>query len=157
MGKKVYDKNSLQRQLSVYKARREKLKAEHGRTPLYAKKVKKINSAIGNLTVSIRKVDAIEDRMRVVNERVKEFTGVSVWKVGKTGKPEVKQAKNLFYRECSEMGIAGGYQAIFCGINRKISPTQQRMAFIRSFKTKPENRDLWRRWKVFLSEFQNND
>lgn len=115
---------------------------------IYLKRRQKLQQKIDQCRKALKIINKYEDRLRTINEHVKQFTGVSVWQAKACKKPDVVQAKNIFYREALESGISGSYIAKFCGLKNPRCVTVQRRRFIR----KPETKQLWRRWKSYISE-----
>lgn len=102
----------------------------------------------------IRDFDLLKDsKIKELDEKIKEFVGVSVTRI--RGKKKIQQAKWLFYRWGLESGIKGKALSLYTGEARQDIPSRRRLYFIRSFSKKPENKQLWENFKLFMKSFED--
>lgn len=102
----------------------------------------------------IKNLDSFKDhKIKELDEKVKEFVGVSV--AGIRGRKKIQQARWLFYRWGLEAGFKGKALSLYAGEKRQDIPSQKRLYFIRSFPKRPENKQLWGSFKLFMKSFDD--
>lgn len=147
-------KNTYQSSISTYKQRRRDYRKKHGSDSEIFKKLS--SHAKGRIEALRRNIKLIERRNKIiktVDDSVFEFIGVSA--KNSVGKKDIDTtlAKNLFVRYCIERGIVASQLAEFIGLKNSADVSRYRLSFIRSFKTNPENREMWYRFKDFVKEY----
>lgn len=147
---------SIYAQIWVYKDRRKRYRQVYG---LHSEKYRKmsagISQSLGDCRKRIKRLDKLKQKnhlMKVVDKALNAFMGISVEGSGNVPGQDMQMAKRLFYRYCMEQGITGTHAARFCNAYRS-QPSDYRMAFIRSFKDHPENRETWHRFTTFMESY----
>lgn len=115
---------------------------ERGR--LY-KRIKEINSILDNLKNT--KLD-----IETVAERVKQFTGINVYKIGKKCKKESKIAKQIFWRCCFECGISGTISSNYTGDSSRYAAITGRSYHIKKCKKHKHILLQWLDFKKFIKK-----
>lgn len=161
-------KAGYQRIISEYKSRRNKIRQEfivdgiaiwnkeQGKVE-YGKRVKKINHRIKICKDAIRRIEVIEEKLIKSDNLVYEYTGVKIRNnVSQT--KIAKDARKIFYRHVLELGIDSRRICDYLHIKDIHTPTNSRMAFIRSMSSNKANKELWYRWKQFIkTQNENNE
>lgn len=132
-------KNHYQILVAEYKKRK--------RTPKNARKLKVWQQAI-------RRIKKQEGKIKVLDNDIKEFFGISVRGSSKSRKREYNLARAIFYRYGMENGIHSSRMAAYTGHKHYDHLFRSRLNFIRSFITNAENKDIWNRFIQSLNDKQ---
>lgn len=167
MGKKRHKttKAGYQRIICEYEKRRDNIRTEfiingiatwnkfEGKE-LYGKRVKKINHRIKVCKDAIRRILVYENKLRIIDNLIIDYLGVSVVKNKKQNKLS-QDAKKIFYKHCIESQIPTIRISDYVGLKDNHTPTNSRRIFTRSFSTNKANKELWHRWKKYLKNEKN--
>lgn len=146
------EKAYSQRHIHTYRQRREQYKVKYGKeTEKYRKLSRQISFSIHSLKKKIKRIDVKRAEVERIKKGVEEFMDVSLPSIEKSEK--IFMAKRLYYKYGMESGINGYYLRSLMN-DGKHTPGKYRLSFTRSFSKKPENKALWKRFKVFM---ENNE
>lgn len=127
----------------------------------YKKRIQQHKDSVKFLTKKVRVLKKIitlrekrQEKLRTSASYIKDFFEVNVHKIGgNIGRKKNEQiAKSVFYKYCIENGIRGSYIADYCGLKCKETPCKQRKCFTRSFKTNPENKEIYHRFLIYVKQ-----
>ena len=126
---------------------------------LKANKVEKIRyeASIKGMELKIKqwrkemvKAEVISNKTVAIGNLVSTFMGMNVRSSRNSTDPKMEVARCIFFRYCLEEGVPGDYLAEYTGYKDRELASTKRKAFINSFKTTPENKELWMRFKEYV-------
>jgi hypothetical protein len=158
-------KNGYQSMLHTYLQRRDNLRKKYNwqpgksNCPEYGKAVLKIRKKINVIQKRLRAIEQREQRLRSISEMLEEFLGYNVHFSLRHDNPNqswgtAPVARGIFYKYCLENGHQGSEVARFVGAKARYTASEGRLAFTRSFKQKPERKELYHRFCAFLREME---
>lgn len=145
----------LTQHIWTYQNRRKEYKIKYGATSQTYKKLSKgITLAVWNMNRKVRRIDIQANKLKELKAKITEFIGISP--DDRNGGAQFQLARKLYYRYGLEEGIGGRYLRVYIGDTNSRKPGQLRLKFIRSFQKKPENREMWYRFKEFMKKPPNH-
>ena len=129
MGGKKQNINDYQRMLSTYLDRRRKMQI----------KIDKLRKAIKIRTCR-------RDKMYLICDVIKDFSGVDLLKISKCSKVRTdieRFALRSFFKYGMDNGIIGSELSLFLGFETKAMASIERMKFVRSFKKDKSSREMY--------------
>lgn len=143
----------LQKKLHVYLERREHYKNTLGTT---SKQYINTKRSIDSFRQQLKSHQTKEEIIKFTDSAVHEFIGYKPSTIiNPHNNKEKALAKNIFYKYCIEHGVSGYTISRYMGLKTEIAPTRCRLNFTRSFKTCPSNLEMWRRFKSFIKDYNN--
>lgn len=147
-------KNKAAKKIWQYQKRRNEVKKQLGRgNSNYNERVKVLKTGILRYRKRIKVIDDQVAKMQIIDEGVEDFVGISPREKGKKNNNEI--ARKLFYTWGLENGVRSTYLVDYIESTYRKGPTIIRMRFKRSFKDKPENKQLWRNFSERMKETSN--
>lgn len=104
----------------------------------------------------IKRMDDKVIQITAIGNHVAYFTGVNVKGCAGSKAKNVTVAKGIFYKYCLENEINGNVLRQYTGDASKNSPGRIRREFTASFASSPENKDLWERWKLYITDMKDS-
>lgn len=149
------ERDKLYHHILNYKKRIEEKKKKYGR---WYPGARRMNSKITTWKQHIKRIERRDLEMRKLDNYLKEFLGFSVkdtCEKNSLKQPhELRLARKIFYKYGLENGLRGNWLARYVGAKDKATPSRGRLEFTRSFKTNRGNKEMWERFKSYLSENQ---
>lgn len=150
-------KNRIQVKIHEYRNRRKALQLQYPdwRTgnPEYQTRVKTINYSIKLWLRKVARIDKKEAKLKVLHRMVCRFMDIpTLWRQVHNRDPRITDARRLFCTLAVENATPSFLLADFLGHKQLGHPWKIRRKFKQSFKTDPYNRELWNRFKVFITE-----
>lgn len=107
------------------------------------------NRKIKHWTRLMKRLDRIRDEIIVIEKAVKRFIDIPTLTGNARYNTELQKAKWLYYKIGLESGYQGKDLREHIKAADKDQPARCRTKFTKSFQTKPENKELWLRFKRF--------
>jgi hypothetical protein len=145
------EKKHYQSLIWKYEKRRQAVRDKYKRgTPEYRKGTKQLTIKISRWKQQIRRIDARTDIASKIYLRINEFfeTDIRIY----NGSPTHALAIKCFYKYGIEFGLSGRFLGKF--LNRKSlnMGSELRLRLTRSFKTNPDNRNIYHKLKSYINE-----
>ena len=159
-GRAGIPKNRYQQKIHTYEERRQRLREKYGYTPGrvipgYGEAVRNLTNKISRWKRAIKRIEERQAKLELIAGRTELFyEGITLKNSAHSHKPEVCMARKLFYKYALEHGCRSRDAAVYVGGKQPQWPATKRLQFTRSFKTQPENRELWHRFLKHMKEQQ---
>lgn len=160
-------KNRYEQALWTYLKRREDLRKQYGekwrKNPEYSKRVMLMSRRIDSIKGQIKRIERRNETINQIGWAVQEFLCIPSYPSNKAHKSrlhfsikrhekEFEIARQILYKYGMENGIQGVFISAYVGAKDPCTASRGRLSFTRSFVSKPENRELWHRFKNFIKE-----
>lgn len=148
-------KNRLEIQLRTYLVRRKALKRKFPEGgPVYTARRKRMQIKIDRLRRQIKAYAQARAQLRAIDDRVKAFTGYAArdkrQHTAKNTNTAQELAVKFFIKSAYDAGIDSRHIIEYMRYKDRHTTSDSRRAFVKSFKTNPENFKLWQDFKQYL-------
>jgi hypothetical protein len=149
-------KNRYQNMITTYKNRREEARRECERVSKpYKERISRLSKKIKLLCREVKKYEKREQRITRVANKTREFSGQWVKNSFPSMGKEMVQVRRWFFKYCLENKIGRSIDlAGYTGCTLQ-TPQKARVALNRAMKSDPSQRELWLRYKAFISDESN--
>lgn len=147
MGKRytMFNKAKVQQILWTYEDRRRSYRSRGMNTA-------KISTRIHNKRKTLRKLEEKEESIRNLAFKVKEFTGVELWKSSSNMNKDVLFAKGLFSKWGIEHNIKGNSLGWYLGTRMNFIPARHRRRLNKELQIDVKILQKWTKFKDFMAE-----
>lgn len=121
-------------------------------------RVAQIDSKLAVWRKAVRRIDSRTKQVRDLVDRLESYLGESVKQEGPTPRKNPKSIHGLLFKYGMEHGIQGAQLAHQIGRDNKCDKnrvgSEIRRNFTRSFAAVPENRELYKRFCIYMKEVE---
>lgn len=160
---KAKERNKLKMRIFEYNKRRTAMKNKKPkRTDIlsvktHERRLENYATKIATWRRTIRRLDRRSNAIIALANHIAYFTAYNVKGSGsKKGSMGIEQAKGLFCKWGMENGIPGISLSEYMGHKDNEMASRIRMRFTKSFQKKPENKELWDRFKLYYDDLLVN-
>lgn len=147
---RVQDKNRLQQIITTYTKRRI-INKQRGIPTKY------LSTRLYDYRRSLKTIENHELKVRLMSERVEEFTGIQIRNSVNNRKRKAGIARCLFCKILLESGVPQCYITWWVNYSQRGIPNRTRRKFQKSFLTNKKNLETWNRFKQFVKEKEDEN
>lgn len=140
-----------QRSIWKYEQRREEMRKKYG--PWGSGKTLQLTRKISMWRVQMRRIDKRDAILEHITEMVNEYFGVKIQSSSMDDRH--KYARKIYYKYGIECRIQGVFVSNFIGRTNQHTASDSRLRFTRSFKSNPENKEAYHRFKNWIESDHN--